>query len=65
MKPVRIRTLKALAKAAENRKAVIVPRSGPFNTHIPAAVILNLQGAVILNLLRLGMYIYQPKKKGD
>lgn len=58
-----IKTLHQLAKAAENRKAVI---SGGWYLPMkpmPAAVLINMTGSVILKVLNNGLYIYERNKK--
>jgi len=61
----KIKTIEELKEAADNRKAVIIPKSRVWNKYKPASVLLHLPGAIILKLLTLGIYIYEPKKKGD
>lgn len=65
MKGKRIKTLQQLAKAAQERKAVLGwnwttpddwrPR--------PAAFVMNLSAHVVLRCLTLGLYIYHPERK--
>lgn len=65
MKGKRIKTLQQLAKAAQERKAVLGwnwttpddwrPR--------PAAFVMNLSAHVVLRCLTWGLYIYHPERK--
>jgi len=57
----RIRTIEDLAKAADNHKAVSVPGS-VWEKPKPAMVLMQLQGALIVKLMRKGIYIYHKKK---
>lgn len=59
----RIRTVEELAKAADNRRAVTIPGT-VWDKHTPASVIMHLQGTLILSLIKKGIYLYTPKKKG-
>ena len=58
-----IKTLDELHKVALSRRAVTIPGTGFKRT--PAAFIMNLQGTVILSLLKSGMFIYKSKKKEE
>ena len=58
-----ILTLQGLAWAVKNRKAVVVPKSWVFGKPRPAAVIINLQGKLLLDLFEKGMYIYKKKER--
>lgn len=60
---IKVSTLEDLWKAVEYHKAVVCPDSPCFNKPRPAAVIINLQGTLILRLFQLGMYIYEKKKR--
>jgi len=60
----RIRTFEDLAKAAGNRRAVIIPGTC-WSKPKPASVILHLQGATIMRLLARGIYLYKPKTKEE
>lgn len=62
-KPIQIKTLAALYKAANLKQCVVCPGSRCFENHTPAAFIMSMQGQRILPLLNLGLYIYQPKRK--
>jgi hypothetical protein len=59
----RIWTLRELKKAVTKRWAVTCPTSHPFRGPIPAAFVINLQGATILRLFDMGMYVYEKKEK--
>lgn len=59
----RIKTIKALEQAANQRRAVVIPGT-VWEKPKPASVILHLPGMVILRLLKRGIYLYaSPKKK--
>jgi len=58
-----IKTLEGLSEAGIYRKAVFCPQSANFWKPKPASFILNLQGLMILNLIRKGMFIYEPKRE--
>ena len=60
-----ISTLLQLKKAVDNRKSVIVPKSHPWNKPRPASVLLHQQGASLIRLFDMGMFIYKPIKKED
>lgn len=61
---LQIRTLPDLEWAALNKQAVYVPQSpAAWGKPKPAAFIMNLQGWVILRLLRAGMFVYRKKKQ--
>lgn len=55
----RINTLKELVKAAEGRRAVIVPKSMPWSKPNPASFIVHAHGTVIAHLLDIGIYLYE------
>jgi len=61
----KISTLQQLLDAAKNRKSVIVPKSHAWSKPKPAAVLLFQQGASLIRLFDMGMYIYKPIKKED
>ena len=59
-----IHSLGKLMAAVDDRKAVICPNTmAAFRRPIPAAVIANMQGAIIHRLIKAGMFIYEPKKE--
>lgn len=60
--PQTIKSLEALAAAAQNRQSVICPGSW-LSKPRPAAFVINLPGAMIYKLILGGLYIYQPKRK--
>ena len=59
----RINTLEELGLAAKCRQAVVCPNSGAWYKPHPAAFVLNLQGSVLVNIFRSGLYAYAPKKE--
>lgn len=58
-----IKTLHQLAKAASERRAVILTYG--WHTRLPAAVIMNWQAAHVLKHLDAGIYIYNGKRRVD
>lgn len=58
-----IATLEHLITAAQNKQAVICPTSNAFRNRIPAAFVANLQGTIINRLIKMGLFIYTPKKE--
>lgn len=56
-----IADLNQLHAMAEAGKAVVCPKAPCFAHRIPAAFIINMQGAVIRRLFNAGMYVYQKK----
>lgn len=58
-----IATLGDLAKAVENKRSVIVPKSHPWSKPRPASVLIHQQGISLLRLFRMGMFLYTPTKK--
>ena len=60
---MRVETLAQLKELAViQHKAVICPTSVVYNRPIPAAVIINMQGSIILNLFIQGLYVYEKPK---
>lgn len=57
-------TLEQLDIVREFRCSVWVPRSSGFTKPRPAAFVIQLPGTVLLNLFKMGMYVYEPKKRG-
>lgn len=55
-------SLEGLKQAATRRQAVYIPSSPCWYRPRPAAFVLNQQGAVLLKLIKAGMFIY--KKEG-
>ena len=60
---VKVKTLAKLKRLADRHKAVICPDSMCWNRPRPASFMLHLQGAGLLNLFRLGMYVYEKGSK--
>lgn len=56
-----IKTLEELRQATDEKRAVIVPKSHPWSKPRPAAVLLHQQGASILRLFRMGMYVFEKE----
>ena len=61
-----ILTLQGLAWAAKNKRSVVVPKSNAWSKPRPAAVLIHQQGAELVRLFDMGMFLYPPtnKKKG-
>jgi hypothetical protein len=60
----RITDLPGLFIAMTEKRSVVVPKYPIWRNPIPAAFIINLQGAVILKLFESGMYLYK-KQEGN
>jgi hypothetical protein len=61
----RVCTLVDLSILALQKRAVWVPDSPAWRKHVPARFVLNLPGQVILNMVRMGMFVYEPKPKQE
>ncbi len=59
---MKIKNLEQLNKAALNKQCVVVPDSACFRNRMPAAWIQNMQGITILQLFKMGMFLYKKKK---
>ena len=57
----RIRTLDQLAQAAAERRSVLVYG---YRRH-PAAAVINWQARYVWEILKAGLYLYNPKKPID
>ena len=62
MKGKRVRTLKGLAALVRKRKAV-VGNAVWCRRYIPAAMVINMPGSVILVGIRAGMWEYRKKEE--
>jgi hypothetical protein len=60
----RVRSVEQLTYLVDQKKAVTVPGTN-FSGPLPAAFMINLPGAVIMRLIRRGMYLYTSKKEGS
>jgi len=60
----RVKTINQLGILALRRKSVYVTKSPAFRKHHPAAWIIHLSGVILLRLFHLGMFVYEPQKKG-
>lgn len=58
-----ITNLEQLAKAAEDKRAVICPSLNCWRLPRPAAFVINEQGARLLRLFNSGMYLFIKDKK--
>lgn len=57
-----VKTLSGLRKLVDEKKSVFCPKSPCFTGPRPAAFIINLQGSILLNLFKSGMYEYQKQE---
>ena len=55
----KVDSLQGLYQLALERKAVFSPALKPWCKPTPAAFVINLQGRVILNLLKHGLYVWE------
>lgn len=58
----RIKTVEELEAAAKSKRSVIVPSSQCWYKPCPAAFVINLQGHILVQLFRKGMYLYNKKE---
>ena len=56
----RVETLADLEQLANAKRCVICPST---HTHRPAAFMLNYPGGQLANIIRAGLYVYEPKPK--
>lgn len=61
MSPKKIETLADLEDCALKRQSVYADGNRAFYLPRPAAFVINLQGRLLLNLFRSGLYVYEPK----
>lgn len=54
--------LDSLARAAQEKRAVVVPSKWHL-APMPAAFVLSMPGVVILRLLKAGMWLYEKTPK--
>lgn len=62
-KGLKIKTLQALVKAAEERQSVICDMG--FRKRFPAAVVLNYQARYVAQMIDAGLYIYNGNSRVD
>ena len=56
----KVETLQQLFKAVENRRAVFQPSlQGALSKPQPAAWVINMSGAVLYQILKQGLFIYE------
>ena len=55
----RVTTLDGLAYLRSERKSVICPKHPAWNRPRPAAWIIQLPGAMLLNMMECGLYVYE------
>lgn len=58
----RIVTLAALHRASMHKRSVVCPRLGSWVKPKAAAFVMNLQGHCLMQLLQMGLFLYEPKK---
>ncbi|MDI9430465.1 MAG: hypothetical protein QM570_01950 [Planctomycetota bacterium] len=63
-KPTRITTLAELSRLVTSKRSVVVPTRIWAAKPIPAAVVINMTGTIIMGMFKAGMYLYEPKRKG-
>ena len=56
----RVSTIEQIIRLADQGRAVVY---GPCNRRVPAAFIQNWSGRLLDNLVRTGVFIYEPKNK--
>ena len=59
----RITTLAALHRASLHKRSVVCPRLRVWAKPTAAAFMMNLQGGCLMQLLQMGLFLYEPKKK--
>ena len=64
MKGEIVNTLHHIAQLAESKRSLCTI-GGMLNKPKPAAVIINMSGQVILQLIQKGLYVYEPKSKQE
>ena len=52
-----IESLAEIQDCANNKKSLICPMKQ--NCNIPAAVVINMQGRVILTMIKSGLFVYE------
>lgn len=62
MKMKKIKTLQEIEAVRAAKGSVVILQSSCWRKPCPAAFVINQQGHVLLKLIRLGMYVYTPKK---
>lgn len=58
----RVTSIEQIMRLADQRKSVVY---GPWNRRTAAAFIQNWPGRTLDNLVRAGVFIYEPKKRGQ
>jgi len=58
----RVKSIEQIVRLADRKKAVTY---GPWGRRLPAAFIQNWPGRVLVNVIRTGVFIYEPKKRGQ
>ena len=58
----RVKSIEQIIRLADQGRSVVY---GPYCRHAPAAFIQNWPGRLLDNLVRTGLFIYEPKKKGQ
>lgn len=61
-----VKTLEDLARLRKERRAVIGLDPSSVTKPLPAAIVLNMPGSVILSRIYFGLYVYEkPKAKEE
>ncbi len=58
----RVTSIEQIVRLADQRKAVVY---GPWRRRTAAAFMQNWPGRVLVNVIRTGVFIYEPKKRGQ
>jgi len=61
--PIKVMGIHAIERYAKEKRALVCPGFGAFDKPKPAAVIINLPGAIILRMIDHGLYVYITHKK--
>ncbi len=64
MKGQPILTLAGLNYWARQKRSVVCSSLRCFAGPSPAAFVINYSGAIVLRMIRAGMYLYEKKEKG-
>ena len=58
----RVKTIEQIIRLADQGRSVVY---GPYCRRVPAAFIQNWPGRLLDNLVRTGVFIYEPKHGGQ
>lgn len=59
-----VNTLHQIAQLAADKRSLCTD-GGMLDRPKPAAVVINMSGQVILQLIHQGLYVYEPKSKQE